>query len=86
MWEILLTLALQFTLIRQPILLSYQPNRSDLEFSVSIGQSLLFALDIVLNFRTGIVNIQSDTIILDPTLVAKFEFFIFQNFNRCAVI
>lgn len=68
----MVTIALIITLIRQPILISYMSNTltGKDELILSSVLSILFLIDIVLNFRTGIVRRESDTIILDPSLIA----------------
>lgn len=44
--------------------------------------SVLFLIDIVLNFRTGIVRAQSDSIILDPTLIARWKLITYLQFVK----
>jgi len=41
------------------------------EHSVTLFLVVLFMVDMILNFRTGIVSKHSDVIILDPSLVAR---------------
>jgi hypothetical protein len=71
-WDVVVSLALVITLIRQPLIIAYIDETSYFEHIFTLCVGVLFMLDIIVNFRTGIVSKHSDTITLDGTLIVRY--------------
>ncbi len=74
-WDILMTLFLLMTLLLDPVRMTFYAQLlnegGQAHVIVGIVVTLVYLTDIVLNFRTGLVDSQSDLVTLDPALIAR---------------
>jgi len=71
-WDIFLTVILIVTLVLQPLQIAfYSHSMSHLDSALlNATVSLIFFIDILLNFHTGYIGADSDEVILNPRLTA----------------
>lgn len=74
-WDLLMTLILIAALVAQPLQIAfYSTNDEGENLGVVIASSivaLIFIIDILINFRTGIDDSHSDVVILEKAAIAR---------------
>ena len=57
-WDLLMVILIVYTVIAIPVAVAFYPNQMDpVWFGFSVWVDVMFVLDVVLNFRTGVVTV-----------------------------